>query len=133
MVPPRKGEPLFLYVAVTTWVVSAALVVEREEEGHALKVQHSVYYIGEVLSDSKTRYLQIQKLVHVVLITNSKLQHNCDSHHVTIVTEHALGEVVNNQEATDKIAKWVLELMGQGISYTYHAAIKSQILMDFVA
>ena len=37
-------------------VVSAALVVEREEEGHALKVQCSVYFIGEVLSDSKTRY-----------------------------------------------------------------------------
>ena len=40
-------------------VVSAALVVEQEEEGHALKVQHPVYFISKVLSDSKTRYLQI--------------------------------------------------------------------------
>ena len=40
----------------TTQVVSAALVVEREEEGHTLKVQRPTYFISEVLSDSKTRY-----------------------------------------------------------------------------
>ena len=39
LVPPVEGEPLLLYVAATTQVVSAALVIEREEEGHALKVQ----------------------------------------------------------------------------------------------
>ena len=39
-------------------VVSASLVVEREEEGHALKVQHPVYFISEVLSDSRTCYPQ---------------------------------------------------------------------------
>ena len=36
LVPPTDGEPLLLYIAATTQVVSAALVVEREEEGHAL-------------------------------------------------------------------------------------------------
>ena len=48
-----------LYIAATTQVVSAALVVEREEESHALKVHHPVYFISEVLSDSKTHYPQI--------------------------------------------------------------------------
>ena len=38
LVPPTKGEPLLLYIMATTQVVSAALVVECEEEGHALKV-----------------------------------------------------------------------------------------------
>ena len=56
LVPPSNGEALLLYVAATTQVVSTALVVEREEEGHALKVQRPVYFISEVLSDSKTRY-----------------------------------------------------------------------------
>ena len=56
LVPPSNGEALLLYVAATTQVVSTALVVEREEEGYALKVQRPMYFISEVLSDSKTCY-----------------------------------------------------------------------------
>ena len=59
LVPSTHREPLLLYITATTQVVSAALMVEREEEGHALKVQHPVYFISEVLSDSKTRYPQL--------------------------------------------------------------------------
>jgi hypothetical protein len=39
LVPPTPGEPLLLYVAATTQVVSAVLVVERAEEAHTLPVQ----------------------------------------------------------------------------------------------
>ena len=38
LVPPTEGEPLLLYIVATTQVVSVALVVEQEEEGHVLKV-----------------------------------------------------------------------------------------------
>jgi hypothetical protein len=56
LVPPTLGEPLLLYVAVTTQVVSAVLVVERAEEAHTLLVQRPVYFISEVLSETKVRY-----------------------------------------------------------------------------
>jgi dsDNA-binding SOS-regulon protein len=42
LVALEQLEPLLLYLVVTTHVVSAALVVEREEPGHALKVQRPV-------------------------------------------------------------------------------------------
>jgi hypothetical protein len=38
LTPPQDGEILYLYVAATTQVVSAIIVVERMEEGHALPV-----------------------------------------------------------------------------------------------
>ena len=44
-----------------------------------------------------------------------------------------LGEVIQNQDATRRIVKCALELMGQGISYASWTAIKSQVLVDFVA
>ena len=75
LVPPIDGEPLLLYIVATIQVVSATLVVEREEEGHAVKIQHSVYFISEVLSNSKTHYPQIQKLLYAILITKRKLRH----------------------------------------------------------
>jgi hypothetical protein len=59
LVPPATREPLLLYVAATTQVVSAVLVVERAEEGHSLLVQRPVYFISEVLSETKLHYPQI--------------------------------------------------------------------------
>ena len=59
LTPPIDGEPLYLYVATTTQVVSAVVVVERQEEGHVLPIQRPVYYISEVLSETKIRYPQI--------------------------------------------------------------------------
>ena len=38
LVSPTKGEALLLYVTATTQVVSMAVVVERQEEGHALPI-----------------------------------------------------------------------------------------------
>jgi hypothetical protein len=38
LVPPAVGEALLIYIAATIQVVSAAIVVERQEEGHALLV-----------------------------------------------------------------------------------------------
>ena len=113
-------------------MVSAALVVEREEEEHAFKVQRPVYFISKVLSDSKTRYSQIQKLLYTVLITKRKLRHYFESHVVTVVTSFPLSEVVRSQDATGKTTKWALELMDQGIAYAPRMAIKSQVLADFI-
>ena len=50
---------VLIYIAATTQVVSAATVVERREEGHALPIQRPVYFISEVLSETKIRYPQI--------------------------------------------------------------------------
>jgi hypothetical protein len=56
LVPPAMGEPLLLYIATTTQVVSATVVIERVEEGHALPVQRPIYFISEVLLETEVRY-----------------------------------------------------------------------------
>jgi hypothetical protein len=47
------GEDLLLYIAATTHVVSSVIVVEQGEEGHAFGVQRPVYFVSEVVSESK--------------------------------------------------------------------------------
>jgi hypothetical protein len=70
---PHKKEQLLLYLAATTHVVSTAIVVVRQEDSHAYPVQRPVYFISEVLSESKARYQLVQKLLYAVLITSRKL------------------------------------------------------------
>jgi ribonuclease HI len=124
---------MYLYIAATTQVVSAVIVVERTEEGHALPVQRPVYYTSEVLSETKARYLQIQKLLYAVVLARRKLRHYFEAHLVTVVSSFPLGEIILNPDVADRIAKWSVELMGETLAYAPRKAIKSQILADFVA
>jgi ribonuclease HI/transposase InsO family protein len=133
LVPPAAGEAVLIYVAATTQVVSTAIVVERREEGHALLIQRSVYFISEVLSETKIRYPQIQKLLYAVILTRRKLRHYYESHPVTVVSSFPLGEIIQCREASGRIAKWAVELMGETISFAPRKAIKSQALADFLA
>ncbi|WVZ63946.1 hypothetical protein U9M48_013536 [Paspalum notatum var. saurae] len=56
------AEDLLLYISCMTHVISTALVVERPDGQHTVPRQHPVYFISEVLSPSKIRYPQVQKL-----------------------------------------------------------------------
>ena len=82
-----------------------AIVVEREETGHAYKVQRPVYFISEVLNEPKTRYPQVQKLLYAILITSRKLRHYFEYYRIAVVTEFPLGDILRNKEANGRIIK----------------------------
>ena len=74
------------------------MVVERDEPGHVYKVQRPIYFISEVLNESKTRYPQIQKLIYAILITSRKLKRYFDGYRVVVMTEYPLWQnLLRNQ------------------------------------
>jgi hypothetical protein len=49
------------------------------------------------------------------------------------VSSFPLGEIIQCREASGRIAKWAVEIMGETISFAPRKAIKSQVLADFMA
>ena len=97
---PIDKEPLLWYVAANSRAVSVAVVVERKEAGKEHPVQRPVYYISEVLIESKQRYPHWQKLVYGVFMANRKLKQYFQSHPITVVSSAPLGDIIQNREAT---------------------------------
>jgi hypothetical protein len=75
LVAPEPHKNLQLYISATSNVVSTAIIIERGESDTNHKIQYPVYFISEVLSDSKTQYFHIMKLAYALLITSHKLSH----------------------------------------------------------
>jgi hypothetical protein len=68
-----------------------------------------------------------------MILTRRKLQHYFLSHPIMVVSSFPLGEIIQNREATRRIAKWSVELMGEALAYAPRKAINSQALADFIA
>ena len=75
-----------LYVAANSRAVSVAIVVERKDAGKEHPIQQPVYYVSEVLIESKQRYPHWQKLVYGVFMARRKLKHYFQGHPITLVS-----------------------------------------------
>ena len=85
---PVEGKPLFLYLAVSEYAISGALI--REEE----KVQWLVYCISKLLIDAKTRYPEMEKLALALVIASRKLRLYFHSHTIRVLTNYLLRQVL---------------------------------------
>jgi hypothetical protein len=68
-----------------------------------------------------------------VVLARRKLWHYFEAHPVIVVSSFPLREIVRNLDASGRISKWSVELMGESLTYALRKAIKSQISADFVA
>jgi hypothetical protein len=101
--------------------------------GRVQSVHRLIYYISEVLHNAKMRYLEVHKLLYVVLIASRKLRHYFQAHKILVVTSYPLKAVLHSPNAIGNIAKWAAEWTEFELDFIPHHAVRSQVLADFVA
>jgi hypothetical protein len=94
--PPSQGAPLLLYVSTSQSIVSATLVQEVVNEG--VKRQMHVYFVSEVLNLSKRNYIEMEKVLYVVLMASRKLRHYFQSHNFIMPSSQPLKDIIRNKE-----------------------------------
>ena len=109
--PSQPGEELFLYLAVSPIVISAALI--REEE----RVQKPVYYANRVLRGAKERYPPIEKLAFALVTAARKLKPYFQVHTVVVLTNKPLQREMSNPDVAGRLALWAIELSEFNIQY----------------
>ena len=100
LVLPKEREPLYLYIAARSSVVSTTLAVERAEEGKVQSIQRPIYYLSMLLTKSQQRYPHYEKLLLAIIMTSREVSHYFDEHPITIVSSAPLADIFNNPGAT---------------------------------
>ena len=102
---PAAKEPMYLYIAATSRLVSTVMVVERAEDSRAQPVQRPVYYLSEVLSTSKQNYPHYQKMCYGVHFAAKKLTPYFQEHPIRVVYTTLLAEIMGSRDASGRVAK----------------------------
>ena len=125
--PSKQGENLYLYLAISTTVVSAALIQEED------KKQLLVYYVNQTFQGAEAKYPRIEKIAFALIVASRKLQPYFQANPILVMTDQPIKKSMNKPEATGRMVQWAIELNQFDIEYHPRSAIKAQALADFIA
>ena len=122
LVSPSEGELLTLYLVVSNFSTSVALVRERD------RTQQPVYYYSRALRGAEERYPKMEKLVLALVTTAKRLRPYFQAHTIEIPIEHPMKQILHKPETSERLVKWIIELSEFDIRYKPRTAIKGQVL-----
>nr|XP_025681124.1 uncharacterized protein LOC112782770 [Arachis hypogaea] len=123
---PKDGEPLYLYLAITSEALAAVLV---REDG---RTQQPVYFISRALQGAELRYSKLEKLALALLTSSRRLKQYFQSHQVVVRTDQGIRQVLQKPDLAGRMMTWSIELSQYDIRYEPRQAIKAQAMADFL-
>ena len=124
---PEPHEQLYMYLVSSDRDVSSALLREHDN------VQKPVYYTNNCLIGPELNYLILEKLVLGLITTSRKLRHYFDAHPIKVLISSPIKAALRKVDISGRMEKWSVELDRFHIEYEPRAAIKGQVLVDFIA
>ena len=126
LVSPSEGELLTLYLAVSNFSTSAALVRERD------RVQQPVYYHSRALRGAEERYPKMEKPILALVTTARKLRPYFQAHTIEVPMEYPMKQILHKPKTSGRLIKWAIELSEFDIRYKPRTTIKGQVLAYFI-
>ncbi|GKF25415.1 reverse transcriptase domain-containing protein [Tanacetum coccineum] len=98
---PFLKETLYAYLAVSKEAVSAVLMTDRKGR------QCPVQYVSRTLNEAERNYVPIEKLALSLIRMTRRLRRYFKAHPVKVITDQPIKQILNNTEASGKLAKYV--------------------------
>ncbi|KAL0428430.1 UNVERIFIED_CONTAM: hypothetical protein Slati_3017800 [Sesamum latifolium] len=118
LVKPSPGDTPYLYLSVTL--------------GGGGR-QMPIYYVSQVLTGAKGRYIPTEKIALALVVTARRLRPYFLSYPIGVRTNLPLKQTLGKPDTSWRLVKWAKELSEYDISYLRQAAIKAQALAKFVS
>ena len=99
LVSSSEGELLTLYLAVSDFTTSAALVREHD------RVHQPIYYCSRALRGAEERYPKMEKLILALVTTSRKLRPYFQAHTVKVPTEYPMKKILHKPETSRRLMK----------------------------
>ena len=107
----KKGEDLFLYLAVSAMAISAALIQEDA------RIQRLVYYISQAFQEAEAKYPRIEKITFALIVASQKLHPYFQANPILVMTDQPIRKVMSKPDAAGRMVQWVVELSQFDIEY----------------
>ena len=101
--PSKRGKNLYLFLAVSTTAVSAALIHEEA------KKQLSVYYVSQTFQGAKSSYPRIEKIAFALVVALCKLRQYFQANPILVMTDQPIKRSMNKPEVARRMVQWAIE------------------------
>ncbi|XP_050238260.1 uncharacterized protein LOC126687746 [Mercurialis annua] len=126
--PPKPNQPLLLYLPAAPQ--SLGCMLAQEDQG----VERSVYYLNRALTDTETRYSDIEKLCLCLYFTCCKLRYYMLPVVVYVLAQiDVIKYILSRPYIRNRMGKWVVAMSEFTLVYVPQKAVKGQVLADFLA
>ena len=112
LVSSEAGDTLYLYLAASDIVVSAALFKECGEA----KLR-PVFFISKSLTDAETRYTHLEQVSLALRTAAQKLRPYFQTHPLVVLTDLPLRGMIHKPDLSGRMTRCAMELSEYGIQY----------------
>ncbi|PWA40389.1 reverse transcriptase domain-containing protein [Artemisia annua] len=111
VMPPTRGEVLFLHIAVSSNEIGAMLFANRRG------IQIPIYFVSRALPDVEQSYSALEKLILALIHATRRLRRYFKVHPIRVLTDKPVERAFLSPERTQRVIKWARELEKYDIEY----------------